>query len=349
MSIKVMHDVWERAEQEGGSLLVLLALADYADDHGCCWPDRASVAKKARLTERQTTNVIAQLVNDGDLLFVPGRGRGKRSCYCVLVGATATERSEREKSFREMISSFAEKGKSVTRKGEICDTEKGKFDALSRVGLEHREASNPSPIRHVDPLENPLEGEHASRKRSARPSDEKSKEPKSPPAIRQALADECKIDLAIATREQKLQVNQSAGILWKAAQKAGTSEDDVVTAIRDVARYCRKNAWECKKEQLTPAVLRAYWRQAIDARNTERARYHQPAPGTSTPASVAPAAPTAPQPRPMNSLGYERSKVDERIYLQRQGRGEPVPPLDECNWTVRRWADQEPAQMGVTA
>ncbi len=61
MSIKVMSAVWEGAAADGGTLLVLLALADYANDQGVCWPSRASLAHKARLSERQVRRALAAL------------------------------------------------------------------------------------------------------------------------------------------------------------------------------------------------------------------------------------------------------------------------------------------------
>ena len=38
MSIKRMNAVWNLSKQSGSALLVLLALADRADDDGFCWP-----------------------------------------------------------------------------------------------------------------------------------------------------------------------------------------------------------------------------------------------------------------------------------------------------------------------
>lgn len=146
-----MTRVWDSAPYSGGTLLTLLALADYADDAGVCWPDQSSVARKARLTDRQVRNVLAEMVADGELLMHTGRGRGGRSCYQILTGLSEHERDEKRKSFPEMVSAFMENRKSVRRKPEICDSKNRKSDALFNQGLNGPDASNPSPNRHIDP------------------------------------------------------------------------------------------------------------------------------------------------------------------------------------------------------
>jgi hypothetical protein len=62
MSIKVMTQVWEHAPVSEGTLLVLLALADYAGDDGTAYPSNATLARKARLDERHVRRVIQRLI-----------------------------------------------------------------------------------------------------------------------------------------------------------------------------------------------------------------------------------------------------------------------------------------------
>lgn len=61
MSIKIMSKVWELSELSGGDLLVLLAIADFANDKGIAWPSVETLSKKARLSERQTQYVVQRL------------------------------------------------------------------------------------------------------------------------------------------------------------------------------------------------------------------------------------------------------------------------------------------------
>jgi DNA-binding MarR family transcriptional regulator len=86
MSVRIMADVWARSTQSGGKLLVLLALADNADDERRhAWPSVETLAKKARLSPRQVKRVLTELVAAGELEVVrEGGGRGKPTLYRVL-------------------------------------------------------------------------------------------------------------------------------------------------------------------------------------------------------------------------------------------------------------------------
>jgi hypothetical protein len=72
MSIRIMADVWDHSPSDGGRLLVLLALADFANDRGICWPKTKKLAKRARLSERQVRRVLKELVEDGEIEMPPG-------------------------------------------------------------------------------------------------------------------------------------------------------------------------------------------------------------------------------------------------------------------------------------
>lgn len=64
MSIKIMQEVWQSAPVSGGTLLVLLAIADSADETSrTCFPGIENLAHKARLSERQVKRVIAELTD----------------------------------------------------------------------------------------------------------------------------------------------------------------------------------------------------------------------------------------------------------------------------------------------
>ncbi len=94
MSIRVMSRVWEHSRQNGTALLVLLALADWSDDWGYCYPGHKSIAKKARTTERNVYLTLKKLEEEGEIVTIR-RGSGGRSkvtsVYQVLVGMSEEE------------------------------------------------------------------------------------------------------------------------------------------------------------------------------------------------------------------------------------------------------------------
>ena len=100
-----MSQVWKHSKHAGGSLLVLLALADFANDEGICYPAQKTLAKKSRLSGRQVRRTVGEIVGSGELAIVrAGRGRGLKTVYRVIVKA-------------DNLTSFV--------KADICDTKSG--------------------------------------------------------------------------------------------------------------------------------------------------------------------------------------------------------------------------------
>lgn len=64
MSVRVLAIVWERYPSGGSELLALLALADWSDDDGRCWPSVGSIAKKTRLSRSQAQRVVHRLIDE---------------------------------------------------------------------------------------------------------------------------------------------------------------------------------------------------------------------------------------------------------------------------------------------
>lgn len=63
VSVEVSSLVWKAFPRGGSELLVLLAMADYADkEGGSVFPSVATVARKARLSEAQARRIIRRLV-----------------------------------------------------------------------------------------------------------------------------------------------------------------------------------------------------------------------------------------------------------------------------------------------
>lgn len=94
MSIKVMSRVWEHSQHGGSTLLLLLALADWADDWGYCYPSHETMARKIRSGERNVYYLLRKLEESGEIRII-NRGRGGKasetSVYQVIVGMSAEE------------------------------------------------------------------------------------------------------------------------------------------------------------------------------------------------------------------------------------------------------------------
>lgn len=63
MSIRIMTQVWDNRDEwlQGSRRLVLLALADNANDEGVCWPSINTIALKVNLSRRYTIDILNEL------------------------------------------------------------------------------------------------------------------------------------------------------------------------------------------------------------------------------------------------------------------------------------------------
>lgn len=77
MSIKVMTIVWENFPSGGSDLLTLLALADWSDDTGRCFPSVASIAKKTRLSVWQSRRIVHRLIDLGFVAVIANDKGGR--------------------------------------------------------------------------------------------------------------------------------------------------------------------------------------------------------------------------------------------------------------------------------
>lgn len=79
-----MQAVWQHAKQSGGALVLLLAIADNAHDDGdSAYPSIGTLAKKARMTERNVNILLKQLVLAGEISIRHGEGPRGTNVYRV--------------------------------------------------------------------------------------------------------------------------------------------------------------------------------------------------------------------------------------------------------------------------
>lgn len=89
MSVRTMARVWSDSGHAGSELLMLLAIADFADDEGNAYPAVPTLARKCRTTPRNANRVLAALRASGELLVRVNEGpRGTNRYQIVLQGMT---------------------------------------------------------------------------------------------------------------------------------------------------------------------------------------------------------------------------------------------------------------------
>ena len=96
MSIKVMSWVWDNGPKDPTERLMLLALADWADDSGSCYPSMVGIAEKTAVTERGARGIVRRLEASGWITIKTGGGRGGKNVYRILMVKPGTRNPEPE-------------------------------------------------------------------------------------------------------------------------------------------------------------------------------------------------------------------------------------------------------------
>lgn len=65
MSVKVMSYVWDIPSFKGSDKLVMLCLADHADDSGLCWPSIDTIARKSGVSPTTVKSTLKKLEKGG--------------------------------------------------------------------------------------------------------------------------------------------------------------------------------------------------------------------------------------------------------------------------------------------
>lgn len=65
MSIRYMTRVWDDSRLDGPRLLMMLALADHANDDGVCWPSKQALQKRTRKSQTRVYALIKELKEAG--------------------------------------------------------------------------------------------------------------------------------------------------------------------------------------------------------------------------------------------------------------------------------------------
>lgn len=86
-----MARVWAESKHSGTDLLMMLAIADFADDDGNAYPSVGTLATKCRTTSRHVNRILAALRSSGELEIRMNEGpRGTNRYRITLAGMTST-------------------------------------------------------------------------------------------------------------------------------------------------------------------------------------------------------------------------------------------------------------------
>lgn len=172
MSVTVQALVWKYAPYSEGTLLVLLALADWSNDEGESWPAIPSIATKTRQSDRQTQRCIKLIKKDGFLTVKRGGGKGISNRYCIAIEKLAD---------LNPVNVVKPKTKRVTKrhpldgpaKGDIGDTETVTLEApKGDIGDTQRVTPmSPDPLIEPPVLDPPKEPSMAAALKAARLTD----------------------------------------------------------------------------------------------------------------------------------------------------------------------------------
>lgn len=132
MSIEVMNQVWTQSEQKGSSLLLLLAIADNANNKGEAYPGIEYLSRKVRMSRRQTQRLVQELDRTNELAVIWG-GSGPKDAhfFFILVGKSP----EDIQTTKEKVAKInAKRGRTVAaRKNEAGERVQDMGDNLSSL------------------------------------------------------------------------------------------------------------------------------------------------------------------------------------------------------------------------
>ena len=155
MSTAALNAVWDRSLAKGGSLLVLLALADSANkETGLSWLGTPTLAKMSRLSERHISRILRQLVDDGEIEIEKIRP-GTSTVYLLTPGSVPVVSNDRDGDGDKNKADTPDKMSGV----EANDAENVGDATPDKLSPPPPTKCPPTPDSHVTPPLTPMSGE----------------------------------------------------------------------------------------------------------------------------------------------------------------------------------------------
>ena len=134
MSVRASTWAWSLEEVMGSEALVLLALADQANDEGLCWPSQEKLAPKARQSVSTLRRSLRSLEKMGLLTTITRSStRGRRSnLYLLHIGAKPdlSMRSARTVNLGEEAAQACQMLEEASGAKFVANKATGQFDRL---------------------------------------------------------------------------------------------------------------------------------------------------------------------------------------------------------------------------
>jgi hypothetical protein len=95
MSIHWIDRVWKLSRQKGSGLLLMLAIADSANEDGFAWPGKQNLANKTRMSSKSVQRLISQIeLEDEITVRYGGNGAKSTNKYAILIGRPDEEQAK---------------------------------------------------------------------------------------------------------------------------------------------------------------------------------------------------------------------------------------------------------------
>lgn len=162
MSNRALNIVWQSAAIATPSeMLVAVALADMADDDGCCFPSVPTIARRTRMSERNVRYMLANLRDRQLVSWTESRGRGHSNEYRLHLEnlqslQVLAEEGEKVKPAKGGIKPASSDTKAATVAGftESGETKPAKSAGENLQSAQLKPATvAPQPIREPEELE----------------------------------------------------------------------------------------------------------------------------------------------------------------------------------------------------
>lgn len=155
LSIKAMNWVWRHSRSKNGQRLVILAVADCANQDGDAWPSLSELQRKTNLSREGVCDALAGLLRIGELEIVKDRkGPRGQNVYRIITGHP--EGSGGGSSQSEFLTSnqsgiLTSDADGVVRNSDQTSQESG----LAVVRIPDRTSQESGPHNHQEPSSNP--------------------------------------------------------------------------------------------------------------------------------------------------------------------------------------------------